>query len=62
MARNETAIGSERALAAGDYRGILLYASADLVGSIFAGDLYRWFGVQPCTLGRVTVPPGAADE
>jgi MIP family channel proteins len=50
------------AVAAGLYGEVPLYVAAQLVGAIFAGALYRWFWVQPHTLGTVTVQSRAAAE
>jgi MIP family channel proteins len=50
------------AVAAGLYGEIPLYVAAQLVGAIVAGALYRWFWVERCSPGRVTVPSTAAAE
>ena len=50
------------AVAAGLYREVPLYIAAQLVGTVFAGALYRWLWVQRRTLESVAVQSSAAAE
>lgn len=48
------------AVASGLYAEIPLYVTAQIVGAVFAGSLYRWFWMPQRIAGKVSVRPRAA--